>query len=116
VLLINQFFKPDAQAIALSAQDLAVLDAYRGLGARSACAADVYLHIRKALGRDPRLPTIYKIIAKLRGRGLLEDIGDVSTSEGGRPRRLYRLTPAANAALKVADRMLTYTADVTCIA
>jgi hypothetical protein len=108
VKLMAQFFMQDAAAIALSAQDIAVLDAYRSLGAKSACAADLYLFLRRSLKRDPRLPTIYTIIARLRDRGLLEDIGEAVAAEGGRPRRLYRLTSAGRSALALADRMSAY--------
>ncbi len=106
--LIWQFFTQDASAVSLSAQDIAVLDAWRSMDAKSACAADLYLFLRHKLDRDPRLPTIYKIVARLRDRGLLEDIGEDVAPEGGRPRRLYRLTPAGRSALAVADRMCAY--------
>lgn len=106
--LMKQFFMQDAAAISLSVQDIAVLDAYRSLGAKSACAADLYLYLRRSLHRDPRLPTIYKIIARLKERGLLEDIGEDVAPEGGRPRRLYRLTSAGRSAIAVADRMSAF--------
>jgi hypothetical protein len=108
VALMKQFFTQDRAAIALSAQDVAVLDAYRSLGTKAACAADLYLYLRRALKRDPRLPTIYSVIKRLRDRGLLEDIGEGVAPEGGRPRRLYRLTSAGRSALLVADRMSEY--------
>ena len=113
---MTQFFKRDAQ-IALGPQDFAVLDAYRSLGAKSACAADLYLYMQKSLGRDPRLPTIYKVIVRLRNLGLLEDIGEATAPDGGRPRRLYGLTAEGRRALDLADRMLMTTlAEAACSA
>jgi hypothetical protein len=105
VVLLHQFFAQDANAISLTGQDFAVLDAYRALGPRPACAADVFLFIRNSLGRDPRLPTIFKIVTRLRARGLLEERGEGLAPEGGRPRRLYRLTPVGRSALALAESM-----------
>jgi hypothetical protein len=117
-MLMNQFFRQDGPPVALSAQDFAVLDAYRQLGPQDACAADLYLFLRKSLARDPRLPTVYKIIGKLRDRGLLEDVRDDALSQSnGRPRRVYRLTSTGRAALSLADQMATYgSVDDACTA
>ena len=101
---MKQFFNRESK-IALGSQDLAVLDAYRLMGAKAVCAADLYLYLQRALKRDPRMPTIYKIIVKLRELGLLEDVGEAVPPEGGRPRRLYRLTPEGRRAIDLADRM-----------
>jgi hypothetical protein len=103
--LLEQFFESGADVITLGAQDFAVLDAYRALGTKSACAADLYTFLRKNLKRDPRLPTIYKIVARLREVGLLEDVGEAVAPEGGRPRRLYRLTQEGRRALSLGYRM-----------
>jgi len=117
-MLMNQFFKQGGQPVALSAQDFAVLDAYRQLGPQEACAADLYLFLRRSLPRDPRLPTVYKIIGKLRDRGLLQDVrDDASSPSNGRPRRVYRLTSTGRAALTLADQMAMYgSVDAACTA
>ena len=109
--LMKQFL--GSGAIALTAQDFAVLDAYRSLGKRSACAADVFLVLQRELKKDPRIPTVYKVVTKLRDLGLLEDVGESSAPNGGRPRRLFQLTEEGRRALSVADSMAAHSSGAT---
>jgi hypothetical protein len=108
---LTKMFLASPAKLSLGTQDFAILDVYRSLGAQSACAADVYLQLQKTLGRDPRLPTVYKVVTKLRDLGLLTDVGE-APSHGGRPRRMFQLTAAGRNALDLADQMAANAAKV----
>lgn len=105
--LIGQFFRSGPQSVALSAQDFAVLAAFRAVGASAVCAADIYSFMKERLDRDPRLPTIYAVIVRMKELGMLQEAGESIAPRGGRPRRLYRLTTAGHHALDIADQMST---------
>jgi PadR family transcriptional regulator, regulatory protein PadR len=57
--------------------------------------------LRRVAGRSVSVQTVWVTLVRLEEQGLTES-GDVAAPEGGRPRRVFRLTPAGWGALEEA--------------
>jgi len=64
--------------------------------------------IERRAGRDVSRGAVYITLERLEGKGLLTSItGETSDSRGGRPKRIFRATPAGIKSVKRALSMVT---------
>jgi DNA-binding PadR family transcriptional regulator len=79
-----------------------VMLAVARLGA-GAYGAAVREELEEVAGRRVAVPTVYVTLVRLEEQGMVEsDESPAEGSRGGRPRRVFRLTPAGWDALEVA--------------
>ena len=104
---LMQLYRNDrAAAISLSGREIAVLAAVRKNGRTGVCAADLQRTIAKETGKEPRLATLYGTIADLERKSLLATEESVLPKNGGRPRRLFKLTENGQLALSLGEAMV----------
>lgn len=70
-----------------------VLAAVARVGA-DATGTDVYVEIEARTGRDPTVAGVHVTLRRLADKGLVTSTVAERSPRGGRPRRLYRLSPA----------------------
>jgi DNA-binding PadR family transcriptional regulator len=86
----------------LSPFEVAVLSGIQKLNGNAVVSA-LLAELKKQTGRTTSARTLYAVLARLDGRGLLTfREADRSTVEGSRGRKLIRLTPTGIAALRAA--------------
>lgn len=103
--LLELFRSDRAPAVSLSGKEIAVLEAIRLSGPTGVCAADLQRIIADEIGQEPRLATLYGAITDLERKGLLETAASSLPDRGGRPRRLFALTPRGRLALNLGEAM-----------
>jgi len=65
-----------------------------------AYAVSIVDEIERCTGRDVGQASIYVVLGRLENKGMLSSrVGAGASERGGRPRRYYRITPAAAAKL-----------------
>lgn len=102
--LLKLFGSDKASTIALTGRDIAILEAVRR-NATGICAADVLSAIEAETGKEIRLATLYNTILELEKKGLIKEIGSSASENGGRPRRLFAITPTGRLALTLGEQM-----------
>lgn len=88
---IGKLFSADRTAVSLSPREFAILNVISSHESTGICVADVSSEIAVAMGREPRLTTIYELTLGLEKKGLITESGFNSNREG-RPRKLFKLT------------------------
>lgn len=68
--------------------------------------AEIHTSLERVARRDASLPAIYVTLARLERKGYLRSREDVPPERGGRPRRLFTVTRAGDAALRRTRRAL----------
>lgn len=113
IVSLFQLFNSDkATTIALNGRDIAILEAVR-LNPTGICAADVVTLIERETGKEPRLATVYNAILDMERKGLIKAGGTATGGNGGRPRRLYLLTPTGELALQLGEQLVGHQLELT---
>jgi DNA-binding PadR family transcriptional regulator len=94
-------------ALSISAKEIAVLDAIRSHGRSGACCADLQETILAHTGKEPRIATLYSVLAELERKGLIEAIASAQHEKGGRPRQVYVLTESGRRAIALGEAMVS---------
>ncbi|SEG61086.1 helix-turn-helix transcriptional regulator [Bosea lathyri] len=102
--LLKLFDSDKASTIALNGRDIAILEAVKTSRA-GVCTADVLAMIEKEINKEIRLATVYNTILDLEAKGLIKTSGSSSSDNGGRPRRLFSITPTGELALSLGEKM-----------
>jgi hypothetical protein len=109
VALTQLFFRTEGPSTSLTAKELAVLDGVHSLGPVGACCGDLQRKIKADCGGDePRLATLYGLLSSLEQKGLIKQFDLALPQNGGRPRRMFQITPAGCDALAVGERIATH--------
>ena len=109
--LTQLFFNSEGPTVSLTAKHLAVLAGVRVLGPVGACCADLQRKIHADCGHEPRLATLYSLLADLERKGLLKTVDLAPPDNGGRPRRLYQLTNAGLRAIALGETIAQHLGD-----
>lgn len=104
--LTQLFFNSEGPSVSLTSKHLAVLAGTHALGPVGACCADLQRKIKADCGNQPRLATLYSILADLERKGLLKTVDLAAPENGGRPRRLYQITKAGHRALALGEAIV----------
>ena len=68
--------------------------------------AAIHEEILAATGRDVSIPSVYVTLSRLEGKGYVtSDVDREGHARGGRPRKVYRTTPAGIEALRALRRV-----------
>lgn len=86
------------QLVLLAVLSLAEEDAY-GMNVREV--------LERQAGREVSVPTVYSALDRLEGKGMVTTwLGDATPERGGRAKKLFRVEPAGEEALRQARGML----------
>lgn len=105
VNLISLFRSDRSAAISLTGKEIAVLEAVKRNEATGVCAADIQRILSVELGKEARLATLYGAISDLERKNLIEESGFSPPDQGGRPRRLFKLTENGRLAHALGEAM-----------
>jgi PadR family transcriptional regulator PadR len=95
-----------AKGALLGELELYVMLALAQLGA-DAYGVGIRQEIERRTGRDVAIGAVYATLARLEGKGLVRfALSDAQPVQGGRARKIFRLTPAGERALAHATSML----------
>jgi DNA-binding PadR family transcriptional regulator len=106
VSLMSLLFVSTEPQIFPSAKELAILEVISSLEPNGSCCADVQREVRATLGREPRLASLYQLLKSLKSKGLIGE-AETATSNGGRPRRVYRLTSRGREILSMSRSLIS---------